>query len=99
MQSTTPEIPTDRAHELCGLPHSPGAYQTTNGSGNDAFVTKFDSGRNLVYSTYLGGNGTDYGYDIAVDDTGNVYITGNTPSDNFPTTAGAYQTANAGDLR
>jgi len=44
----------------------------------------------LVYSTYLGGNGTDYGIGIAVDSSGNAYITGLTESTNFPT-ANAFQ--------
>jgi hypothetical protein len=39
----------------------------------------------LVYSTYLGGSGTDEGNDIAVDASGNAYICGNTNSLNFPT--------------
>jgi hypothetical protein len=57
------------------------------------FVTKFSpNGGSLVYSTYLGGNGLDYGYAIAVDSNLEAYVTGSTSSPNFPTTAGAYQT-------
>ncbi|MBI4464852.1 MAG: SBBP repeat-containing protein [Acidobacteria bacterium] len=53
---------------------------------NDAFVTKLDSsGSSLVYSTYLGGDADDRGYDIAVDSAGNAYVTGGTDSTNFPT--------------
>jgi Beta-propeller repeat len=52
----------------------------------------------LTYSTYLGGNGTDEGYGIAVDASGNAYVTGDTPSTNFPTTTGAFQTSNSGQL-
>ncbi|MDR4507687.1 MAG: SBBP repeat-containing protein [Candidatus Brocadiaceae bacterium] len=55
-----------------------------NGPG-DAFVTKIDaSGAFLSYSTYLGGNDWDYGDSIAVDSTGNAYVTGYTDSPDFP---------------
>jgi hypothetical protein len=57
------------------------------GNGNsDAFVAKLNStGSALVYSTYLGGSGGDQVRGIAVDDSGNAYVTGNTDSTNFPT--------------
>jgi hypothetical protein len=45
----------------------------------------------IVYSTYLGGNNNDYGYGIAVDDSGNAYVTGYTTSTDFPT-QNPYQT-------
>jgi hypothetical protein len=52
----------------------------------DAFLTKFSlSGDTIVYSTYHGGTGTDGGYAIAVDFSGNAYVTGRTDSINFPT--------------
>jgi hypothetical protein len=62
--------------------------QGSNGGGTnvDAFVTKIDpTGSALVYSTYLGGSGGDVGYGIAVDGSGNAYVTGDTTSKNFPT--------------
>jgi hypothetical protein len=60
--------------------------QPANGGGADAFVAKLNpTGSALVYSTYLGGSGDDYGSGIAVDNSGNVYVTGNTDSTNFPT--------------
>ena len=49
----------------------------------DAFVTKLTSSGAIVFSTYLGGNGTDEGWGIAVDSTG-VYVSGWTNSTNFP---------------
>src|SRR5208337_3933771 len=51
-----------------------------------AFVAELNSaGSALVYSTYLGGTGGDYGYGIAVDAAGNAYVTGETESTDFPT--------------
>ncbi|NYB25879.1 MAG: chitobiase/beta-hexosaminidase C-terminal domain-containing protein [Methanobacteriaceae archaeon] len=78
------------------FPTTAGAYQTTCGGGNDAFLSKFSSSGTLVYSTYLGGTTNDYVNSIAIDNEGNIYITGFTASTNFPTTAGAYQTIYGG---
>jgi Beta-propeller repeat len=64
----------------------------------DAFVAELDpAGSTLLYSTYLGGAGVDYGNAIAVDGMGAVYITGFTQSPNFPTTAGTLQTTFTGN--
>ncbi|MCK4763962.1 MAG: SBBP repeat-containing protein [Candidatus Aminicenantes bacterium] len=56
---------------------------------DDAFVTKIDTyqtgASSLLYSTYLGGAGSDYGYGITVDNIGNAYVTGFTYSVDFPT--------------
>jgi hypothetical protein len=58
---------------------TPGAFQTTKGGGDDVFVTKLNAtGTALVYSTYIGGSGDDRGYAIAVDGSGNAYVTGYT---------------------
>jgi hypothetical protein len=82
-----------------GFPTTPGVFQTTNGGGYaDAFVIKLDStGTALVYSTYLGGTGFDYGTSIAVDTAGSAYVTGATSSTDFPTTPDAYQTIHGGE--
>jgi hypothetical protein len=97
------------------FPTTTGAFQTkcgTDGSCNglwDAYVAKLDPTKSgaasLVYSTFLGGSGTDIGFGIAVDSSGNAYVTGTTganlnpsfsgsalPSKDFPTTTGAFQT-------
>jgi hypothetical protein len=59
--------------------------QATNHGIRDAFVTKISpDGSALVYSTYLGGSGDDYGWGIAVDSAGNAHVTGDTPSRDFP---------------
>jgi len=81
-----------------GFPTTAGAFDTTTGG---AFVTKLNStGSALVYSTLLGGNSTtnpgdyDAAYGIAVDESGNAYVTGGTGSPDFPVTAGAFQKVN-----
>jgi hypothetical protein len=74
------------------------ALQGTSGAPFDAYVAKIDpSGSTLIYSTYFGGGGDDVGFGIAVDASGQAYITGKTTSSNFPTTQGAYETAYSGD--
>ena len=77
------------------FPTTPGAFQTIYQGNGDAFVTKLNPAGSapLVYSTYLGGSGFDYGNGIAVDAAGNAYVTGYTGSTNFPTTPGAFQSA------
>ena len=80
-----------------GFPTTPGAFQTASGGASDIFVTKLDpAGSGLVYSTYLGGSSYEVGVGIAVDSSGNAYVTGTTSSPNFPTTPGAFQAAFAG---
>ncbi|MEO7650815.1 MAG: SBBP repeat-containing protein [Bryobacteraceae bacterium] len=66
------------------------------GGAYDVFVTKINpAGSARVYSTYLGGSGTDVGYGIAVVSGGNAYVTGSTNSPNFPI-ANSLQTNNGG---
>jgi hypothetical protein len=70
-------------------------YQTDQGD-RDAFVTKLSSsGASLIYSTYLGGGNYDDGIGIAIDGSGNAYVTGTTSSANFPT-LNPYQSSNHG---
>jgi Beta-propeller repeat len=76
------------------FPTTPGAFQTTPGAvGEDqAFVTKLNpTGSALVYSTFLGGSSGDGAAAIAIDTSGNAYVTGVTLSADFPTTPGAFQ--------
>jgi hypothetical protein len=57
---------------------------------SEAFVTELETnGSSLVYSTYLGGSGYENCYAIAVDSTGNAFVTGITYSTNFPVTTNA----------
>jgi len=82
------------------FPTTPGAFQTTfHGGGVDAFVTKLNAtGSALVYSTYLGANGGDEAFGIALDSARNAYVTGETNSITFPTTPGAFQTLSPGSF-
>ena len=79
------------------FPTTAGAFQSTGGGNNDAFVTKVSGdGTALTYSTYLGGTNDDQGNGIAVDSAGSAYITGSTLSSNFPTTTGAFESVSDG---
>ena len=70
-------------------------YQGTYPGSFNAFLTKISAqGSSLLYSTYLGGNGSDQPAGVAIDSLGHVSVAGNTTSTNFPV-ANAYQsTAN-----
>ncbi|MCC5465376.1 SBBP repeat-containing protein, partial [Pelosinus baikalensis] len=94
---------------VTGLAQSPdfpttlGAFQTTFRGDGDAFVTKLNlAGSALVYSTYLGGSipirfsSFDTASGIAVDTSGNAYITGLAQTRDFPITPGAFQTTFTG---
>jgi hypothetical protein len=75
------------------FPTTPGAFDTTHNGSQDVFVTKLNpTGSALVYSTFLGGSDLDSGSGIAIDSTGNAYVTGTTSSPDFPTTVGAFDT-------
>jgi hypothetical protein len=66
-----------------------GALQPLRGPA-DAFVTRFNADmRTLTFSTYLGGSAVDEAQDLGVDNTGALYIAGNTSSSDFPTTPGS----------
>jgi hypothetical protein len=86
------------------FPLTASAYQSALGGSQDAIVAKIAPPTGggpalLVYSTYLGGIGSDSGQGIAVDAAGNAYVTGFTNSTNFPTTpATAYQAVSGGSL-
>jgi hypothetical protein len=91
---------------IAGITESPdfpaisGVFQTTHAPGHNdiPFVTKLNqTGTALVYSTYLGGSGTDTTYALAVDALGNAYVAGLAESLDFPVTPGAFQTTNVGE--
>jgi hypothetical protein len=81
------------------FPTTPDAISPNHNGVADAFVAKLNPGATaLLYSSYLGGSGTDKGRGIAVDDHGNIYLTGETDSNNFPV-ANAYQSVYGGPVR
>jgi len=62
-------------------------------AGDDIFITKLNPAGNLAeYSTFFGGAGNDEGRAVAVDASGNAYVTGRTKSSDFVTTPGALRT-------
>jgi uncharacterized protein (TIGR03437 family) len=76
------------------FPYSSGVAQTALAGGWDGFVMKWSSTGAAIYSTFLGGFGSDAINAIAVDSAGNAYVTGSTTSLNFPVTSGAFQPKN-----
>jgi len=72
------------------------AIQPTYAGNVDAYLTKLSAdGQTVIYSTFMGGSGFEYGWDVAVDSAGNAYMTGFTQSTDFPT-AHALQPTNHG---
>jgi hypothetical protein len=82
------------------FPTTASAFQPTFGGGsNDAFVTKFNATGSapLVYSTFLGGSGSDVGASIAIDGNNNAYVTGETSSTNLKTVSPTQAAFGGGD--
>ncbi len=72
--------------------------QAISKGGLEVFVTKiFADASSIVFATYFGGNGSDVGNGIAVDSSGNCYVTGSTTSTNLPTRT-PFQPVNRGTL-
>ncbi len=77
-------------------------FQNTNGGQIDAFILKFSNIGVLLWATYYGGGGDDWGYSIVTDDISNLFVSGYTSSPNFPVLnpgGGVYfQGSNAGGV-
>ncbi|MGA7316296.1 MAG: SBBP repeat-containing protein [Silvibacterium sp.] len=79
------------------FPVTSDAFRKANHGNADAFVSKLDAtGSIMLYSSYLGGSGSDYGNGIAVDWFGDAYIAGRTCSTDFPLASVPFQTTNKG---
>ncbi|WP_225442848.1 DUF7948 domain-containing protein [Paenibacillus lycopersici] len=75
-------------------PVTPDAFQSSFNGQSDAFVTILNPfGSAPQYSTYLGGSSVDFGNGIAVDPADAIFVTGQTFSNNYPTTPGVFQPA------
>jgi uncharacterized protein (TIGR03437 family) len=73
------------------FPVTDGAIESALDGAQNAFVTKLDSSGKIVFSTYLGGDGSDAGYAVAVDSGGSIFVAGIAGSSDFPTSTGAFQ--------
>ena len=70
---------------ITSFPTTPNSYQPVHNSGSDAYISVISpDGSNLVYSSYLGGSGSETGYDIEIESNGIAYIVGNTSVGSFP---------------
>ena len=82
---------------ICGwtqstdFPVSSGAMQPTNAGATDLYIGLFDANGARVWASYYGGSGNDESAAIYADSTGNLAVTGNTVSSNFPVTVNAFQ--------
>ncbi|MCY7349805.1 MAG: gliding motility-associated C-terminal domain-containing protein [Cytophagaceae bacterium] len=83
-----------------GFPVTNGAFQLTNNGEWDVAILKFSpDGTKLLHATYLGGNQTEVPHSLIVNSKGELVIFGTTSSENFPTTATAYDRIYNGGTR
>ncbi len=93
-QNSQTDFPIKNAYQSClgTAPAPPPQTCPTSVTQSDAFIAKLNPGTTtgvqLLYSTYLGGSGTDVGLGIGLDASGNAYITGSTDSPTFPLASG-----------
>ncbi len=81
------------------FPTTPGAWDTSSSNSWEIFVSRINAqGSTLTYSTYIGGDGGEEGYGVAVDSAGNALIAGASNGFGYPVTAGAYQTTPGGNF-
>lgn len=74
------------------------AFQSINEGASDTYIIKLDSNCTRVFSTYLGGSGSDDAWGLVCDSLDNIYVAGHTNSVDFDTTALTYQTIHNGGV-
>jgi len=80
------------------FPNTTGCFDESYNDGTDVFVCKLNfNGSELIYSTFVGGEDMDYNTALALDNSGNAYITGYTLSSDFPNTTGCFDDSFNGD--
>jgi hypothetical protein len=74
------------------FPTTPGVFdEVFNAGGEDGFISKFDNGlTTLLASTFLGGNDLDRSQALVIHESGDIYVTGKTMSEDFPIIPGTY---------
>lgn len=77
---------------------SASAFQSINEGASDTYIIKLDSNCTRVFSTYIGGSGSDDAWGLVCDSLDNIYVAGHTNSVDFDTTALSYQTAHNGGV-
>jgi len=80
------------------FPTTPSCYDNSLNGDYDALIIKLNSdGSDLLYSTFVGGNGLEYGSGIAIDSTNRIYIGGATESNDFPITDDSFDSSYNGE--
>ncbi len=81
-----------------GFPYTPGAFEDIfQGGETDIAIAKYNpNGTDLIYATFIGGNGADYPHSLVADFSQQLYIYGSSRSSNYPVTSNAYQSTNGG---
>lgn len=81
------------------FPTSTGAFSQSLAGGQDVFISSLNNDlSNFIFSTYFGSSADDIGFYLDVHSTGKVVVTGETKSNNFPTTTNAFSTSNTGGI-